>query len=81
MKKLIFILLCSMLLGAVPAPTSNLPAEQNPTYVYICTGSSSVAYHSHPNCKGLRNCKASVKKVTMAEAERMNRRPCKICCE
>lgn len=47
--------------------------------VYICTGGSSVAYHKSSTCSGLRNCKGSIKEISLQEAEKMNRRPCKIC--
>lgn len=78
MKRILLILLCSAFLGATP--TGDTPSEKT-TYVYVCTGSSSVAYHTSTRCKGLTNCRASVKKVTLEEAIRMNRRPCKLCAE
>lgn len=55
---------------------SAFSAQQN---VYICTGSSSVAYHKTSDCSGLRNCKGTVKKITLQEAQKLNRRACKIC--
>ena len=78
MKKLLLILLCFAFLGA--APTEDVPTEA-PRYVYICTGNSSVAYHTDFKCKGLKNCRASIKKITLEEAIEMGRRPCKICVE
>lgn len=48
-------------------------------YVYICTGPYASTYHSHDDCKGLNKCSARVKKVTLEEAEKMGRRPCRIC--
>lgn len=49
------------------------------TSVYICTGPKSQCYHSNSSCRGLRSCSGTIKKVTVKEAEKMNRRPCKIC--
>ena len=49
--------------------------------VWICTGSSSSCYHSTKSCRGLGNCKASIKEITLKEAQQMNRRPCKMCCK
>lgn len=49
------------------------------TYVYICTGGSSKRYHKTDRCKGLDNCKGTIKKVTLAYAEDKGRTPCKIC--
>lgn len=78
MKKFIVLLLASLALSG-SAPATDVQEADKTTYVYICTGKSSVAYHSHPKCKGLRNCRASVVKITLEEAEEMGRRPCKIC--
>ena len=47
--------------------------------VYICTGPQSKRYHKTSSCSGLRNCSGQVKKVTLVEAKKMNRTPCKIC--
>lgn len=47
--------------------------------VYVCTGSKSKRYHKTNECKGLSKCSGSIKKVTIEEAKRMNRTPCKIC--
>lgn len=61
-----------------PAPKSaNTAAE---TYVYVCTGGSSKRYHKSTSCKGLDNCQANIKKVTLSYAEdTLKRTPCKIC--
>lgn len=62
--------------AAVPKKIQNA-AE---TYVYVCTGGSSKRYHKSERCKGLDNCKATIKKVTLSYAEdTMKRTPCKIC--
>lgn len=71
MKTLLF---SFMLLLAVPFST-NCQSER----VYICTGSSSKAYHRTSYCRGLNNCRASVKAVSKATAVQMGRVPCKIC--
>lgn len=47
--------------------------------VYICTGESSVRYHSSPDCRGLERCSGSVEKVSKSYAESIGRTPCRIC--
>lgn len=47
--------------------------------VYICTGYSSIRYHKSPNCKGLYNCNAEIRRVSLKRAKSMSRTPCKIC--
>ena len=54
-------------------------ATTGETYVYICTGSSSTRYHARSNCRGLGGCKATISKVTLQDAEKKGRTPCKIC--
>ena len=47
--------------------------------VYICTGPQSHAYHVKKNCRGLDRCSREIKTVTLEEAERMHRHPCRFC--
>jgi hypothetical protein len=82
-KHLLFLLLLGSLMicpGAGVAlhqqGTTNLEAL---TSVYICTGKSSERYHRTESCNGLNACKAQVKSVSLKEAQRMGRTPCKIC--
>lgn len=49
--------------------------------VWICTGKSSHAYHTNPDCYGINACKASKKKITLQEAIDMGRTPCHYCHE
>lgn len=79
MKKLLLLLACVALSTTTPASTSAI--ERIPSEVYICTGKSAKVYHYDRNCKGLCNCKSSIKKVAIEDAVKMNRRPCKICVE
>ncbi|RZJ86785.1 MAG: hypothetical protein EOO60_13015 [Hymenobacter sp.] len=58
-----------------PHHTATRPTSA-PT-VYVCGGGS--AYHSSDNCAGLNRCTHGVSTVTVTEAERMGRRPCKKC--
>jgi hypothetical protein len=49
------------------------------TKVLICMGTSSKSYHSH-YCTGLKQCKASVEKVTISDAIKLKRGdPCDFC--
>ena len=47
--------------------------------VFICTGPKSECYHKTRSCRGLKSCSKEIKEVTLAEAKRMNRRPCGFC--
>lgn len=47
--------------------------------VWICASSGAKTYHKTKACSGLNNCKAAKKEITLKEAEKMGRRPCKIC--
>ena len=47
--------------------------------VWICASSSAYAYHSNPNCSGLSKCTKGIKQISISEAVRLGRRPCKIC--
>lgn len=53
--------------------------EQETGNVFICTGKRSHAYHSSPECYGIKSCKASVEIITIGEAENMGRTPCHYC--
>ncbi len=44
--------------------------------VYICKGKYSEKYHYISNCRGLSNCKSSIKEVTQSEAENYGRTLC-----
>ena len=47
-------------------------------YVYLCEGPYSKVYHKSKDCSGLSHCSTKIYKVTLAEAQKMGRRPCKI---
>lgn len=58
----------------------SLGLDENST-VYVCMGQYAKAYHIDSNCKGLMNCKAEIKTMTLKEAmEDYNRTPCGYCC-
>jgi hypothetical protein len=46
--------------------------------VYLCEGPYSKVYHASPNCRGLSRCSTKIYKVSLAEAIKQDRRPCKI---
>jgi hypothetical protein len=70
-------LIVSLLLftGFRPAPVNPHPRVE---YVYVCEGPKSVVYHKSENCGGLSHCSTKIYKVTLEEAVKMGRRPCKI---
>lgn len=47
--------------------------------VYICTGPQSRRYHKSASCKGLRNCSREIKQVTLEQAKKLHKTPCRIC--
>ena len=47
--------------------------------VYVVMSNTAYAYHSNKDCKGLRNATHEIRQVTVEEAEKMGRHPCKIC--
>jgi hypothetical protein len=75
--KLITLLLLLPLLSG--GSVSGVAVTQQETKVIICTGEYSKVYHKTGRCKGLKNCKAEIKTVTLEQAQKLNRRPCKMC--
>jgi hypothetical protein len=53
--------------------------EEEPVYVWICTGEYSHAYHSDPDCEGLQYCKGEIEMIEWEEAQDMGRTPCHFC--
>lgn len=47
--------------------------------VYICTGGHARKYHRYRGCRGLNACEGGIEKTTKQKAERVGRKPCKIC--
>lgn len=71
------ILLC---LSSCGSSHKRIPVPTDPNAkVWVCTGESSERYHAHNDCKGLRNCRASVEEISLQEAESIGRTPCKKC--
>lgn len=71
MKKTLFSLLLLLpLLGA-----NEIPEKK----VYLCMGPMSKVYHATPECKGLKNCSTEIQGITLEKAQKLKRRPCKIC--
>ncbi len=54
-------------------------SEDSSSLVYICTGPQSECYHSNSSCRGLNNCSARIKSISIEEAKKMGRRKCKLC--
>ena len=66
------LLLCIMLFASVQ--------NSRVTYVYICMGPQAECYHKSTECRGIKNCSKTIKKVTLNEAtDKYNRRPCGYC--
>jgi hypothetical protein len=58
---------------------SSFTLENSSSTVYICTGPKAKVYHSVSTCRGLNRCSGNVVSVTLAKAEKLGRRECKIC--
>ena len=58
---------------------SGFTLENSSSTVYICTGPKAKVYHSISTCRGMSRCSEKVIPVTLAQAEKMGRRECKIC--
>lgn len=56
-----------------------LCATSDSTQVYICTGSTAYAYHKTTNCRGLKRCTGEIKKTSIEQAKKENRKACKLC--
>lgn len=50
--------------------------EVSETYVYICKGPNSTAYHYSPHCRGLTQCSTDLEKLTVKEAVEKGRKLC-----
>ena len=70
MKQKTLYLILSTLLFCVSCGSSHkrvsVPTDPN-AKVWVCTGESSERYHAHNDCKGLRNCRASVEEISLQE--------------
>ena len=69
MKTVLKLILVILLVAATPATEK----------VYVCDSSTSVAYHSKNDCRGLKKCKHEVIYITKPEAVKKGKRACKIC--
>lgn len=76
MKKYILILIMLLLATTITFGESSRSAEET---VYVVMSSSSYAYHRTRSCSAVKKATHTVKEVTLSEALRMNRRPCKLC--
>lgn len=65
------------------APSLSLNAGESQALaqnkVYVVMSNTAHVYHSNRDCKGLQNATHKIKQVTVEEAKKMGRRPCKIC--
>lgn len=67
MKRIVIIVLLSFGLVSFIGSTN---------WVYVCMGNFSKRYHYSETCKGLVNCNAEIKKVSIAEAKELGRDLC-----
>ena len=84
MKKVLLLLataaiVCGGFTACSNAQANKTTGDNEAKVVYICTGGSATRYHASKNCKGLSNCGGAIREVTIEQAEKMGRTPCKIC--
>jgi hypothetical protein len=83
MKKILLLLvLITSSIAFISSSNHSVTATvfQKEDSVYVCMGKYAKVYHSTPNCKGLRNCKGGVIKVSYGYAtKKLGRRACELC--
>ena len=79
MLKTLFLTLTFLFLGTPIFVDAT--SQSGTTMVYISTGNSAYAYHAKKECSRLKKCVAEGhwKKITLAEAQKMGRKPCGVC--
>ena len=60
------------------APHNNAATSSS---VVICGGKYATKYHNSSRCRGLRNCKGGLYKVSISDAKKKGFTACKICYE
>ena len=66
------------LIACTSDQTSSSGKTNGETYVLICQSKDAKKYHKY-ECWGLKNCTHPIIKVTLQEAQKMDRTPCLIC--
>jgi hypothetical protein len=75
MRKLILLSFLILLPMLGSGETTTIEKE---TTVLICTGKHATKYHKK-KCRGLKNCKAKTKEITLSKAREDGYNACKIC--
>lgn len=80
-KSIILHLLLFAFLFLAPAVSLNAGEEEAIAQekVYVVMSNTAQVYHSNKNCSGLKSATHTIKEVSIEEAKKMGRRPCKIC--
>lgn len=79
MKRTLILLIALLFTGISSVDVECKAAEQSK--VYVVMSSSAYSYHKTQSCRAVKNAKHTVKEVTLAEAKKMGRKPCGICCK
>lgn len=79
MKKLFTIILLSCFLTSFASDdVKNENKGEQENTVWVCTGKGAKKYHSE-KCRGVKQCKSEIIKVSEAKAKKMGLTKCKIC--
>ena len=72
MKKFILLISLAVITGSA---TVNIPTEPFQD-VFICDSRNGKKYHFTKTCRGLNACKASIKKLSLADAKKLGKTIC-----
>jgi len=67
-----------IILSLIACRESESKTNADAQLVYVCISNTSYRYHSF-KCWGLEKCTHEIRRMTIAEAEKMGKTPCKIC--
>lgn len=70
-----FKLILTVALISFSSTTNNLSPSDD-TYVYMCVNGKTEVYHVNRNCRGMKQCKHTIKKMTLKAAKEKELRLC-----
>ncbi|MBC3542113.1 thermonuclease family protein [Rufibacter sp. H-1] len=61
------------------ASTTSATTSSKNGKAYFCESKGATTYHLDPNCNRLKQCKSGTGTITVAQARKQDRTPCKVC--
>ncbi|MCJ8288446.1 MAG: hypothetical protein HRT58_00325 [Crocinitomicaceae bacterium] len=71
---MIKVLFTAFLLAFMQVPASQNSSDE--TYVYMCVNGKTEVYHVNRQCRGMKQCKHTIKKLTLEAAKAKELRLC-----